>query len=188
MVQCDLWVRSDPILLERILLNLVSNACATRIAAESRGARRRGGALRIEVRDSGSRYPQRSDRQRFSASSTSSPPGAGHRGGLGLGLAIVDRLCRLLDHPLELDPRAGRGSCFAVSLPPVSRANRWSLPSRPRHRRSGDRQADRGDRRRCAGSRRHARCAAKLGMLSSSPPNRTAPRSPVSTATTAGPT
>jgi two-component system, sensor histidine kinase len=41
------------------------------------------------------------------------------RGGLGLGLAIVDRLCHLLDHPIELASTPGRGSRFFVSVPSV---------------------------------------------------------------------
>jgi signal transduction histidine kinase len=44
-------------------------------------------------------------------------PGRDRRRGHGLGLAIVARLARLLDHPVALRSRLGRGSCFAASLP-----------------------------------------------------------------------
>ena len=43
--------------------------------------------------------------------------GPDRRGGLGLGLAIVDRLGRLLDHPVQLRSRPGRGSRFSISVP-----------------------------------------------------------------------
>jgi len=44
-------------------------------------------------------------------------PGRDRHQGLGLGLAIVARLCRLLEHPLTLCSRVGKGSCFSVTLP-----------------------------------------------------------------------
>src|SRR5262249_33115725 len=44
-------------------------------------------------------------------------PDRDQRGGLGLGLAIVDRLCRLLDHPVELTSTVGKGSCFSITVP-----------------------------------------------------------------------
>jgi len=118
MVQCDLWVRSDPILLERILLNLVSNALRyTDRGGVLVGGRRRGGAQRIEVWDSGIGIPEDQRGNVFGEFYQLADSARGRRGGLGLGLAIVDRLCRLLDHRLELTSTLGRGSRFSVTLP-----------------------------------------------------------------------
>jgi len=118
MVQSDAWVRSDLILLERILLNLVSNAIRyTDRGGVVVGCRRRGGQLRIEVWDSGIGIPEDQRENIFGEFYQLAASERGGRGGLGLGLAIVDRLCRLLDHRLELTSTLGRGSRFVVSLP-----------------------------------------------------------------------
>ena len=112
------WVCSDPILLERILLNLVSNAVRyTACGGVVVGCRRRAGAIRIEVWDSGTGIPHEEQRNIFGefyrlANSAGDAPR-----GLGLGLAIVDRLCRLLNHPIELNSQPGRGSRFSVLVP-----------------------------------------------------------------------
>ncbi|HZM46082.1 MAG TPA: ATP-binding protein [Burkholderiales bacterium] len=134
VVPSDAWVRSDPILLERILLNLVSNAVRyTDRGGVLVGARHRGGRIRIEVRDSGAGIPADQTQKIFGEFYQLASPDRGHRGGLGLGLAIVDRLCRLLNHPVELVSLPGRGSCFAVSLPLVSPRRRPVEPSAAAH-------------------------------------------------------
>jgi signal transduction histidine kinase/CheY-like chemotaxis protein len=118
VVPCPSWVRSDPILLERILLNLVSNAVRyTARGGVVVGCRRRPGAVRIDVWDTGIGIPQ--DQQRNVFGEFYRLAGAERQGarGLGLGLAIVDRLCRLLDHPVELSSQPGRGSRFSVLVP-----------------------------------------------------------------------
>ena len=118
MVPSDAWVRSDLILLERILLNLVSNAIRyTDRGGVTVGCRRRGRRLRIEVWDSGIGIPEDQRENIFGEFYQLTDSERSRRGGLGLGLAIVDRLCRLLDHRLELTSRLGRGSRFSVSLP-----------------------------------------------------------------------
>src|SRR5262245_24059493 len=112
------WIRSDFILLERILLNLVSNAVRyTQAGGVVVGCRRRGDVLRIEVRDSGTGIPEDQQRNVFGEFRRLSTGEQDRRGGLGLGLAIVDRLCRLLDCPIELTSRLGRGSRFVVAVP-----------------------------------------------------------------------
>ena len=112
------WVRSDFILLERILLNLVSNA--VRYTARGGiviGCHRRGERLRLDVQDSGPGIPEDQQRNIFREFYQLAGPEPGQRGGLGLGLAIVDRLCRLLDHPVEVESTPGKGSRFSISVP-----------------------------------------------------------------------
>jgi len=121
MLPSDAWVNSDLILLERILLNLVSNAIRyTDRGGIIVGCRRRGGQLRIEVWDSGIGIPEDQRGNIFGEFYQLAASERDRRGGLGLGLAIVDRLCRLLDHRLELTSTFGRGSRFAVSLPLIT--------------------------------------------------------------------
>ena len=117
VVQSSAVVRSDPILLERILLNLVSNA--VRYTTEGGivvGCRRKGQEIRIDVCDTGIGIP--SDQQKkifaeFYRGITHSPIGEG----LGLGLAFVDRLSRMLGHPIEMVSAPGRGSRFSIRVP-----------------------------------------------------------------------
>lgn len=129
MVPNSLWVRSDPILLERILLNLVSNAVRyTSSGGIVVGCRRAGERLHIEVYDSGIGIPE--DQQPFIFSEFYQVETAGHRqrDGLGLGLAIVDRLCALLDHPIGVSSASGKGSRFHVSVPITTTRTRLSEP------------------------------------------------------------
>jgi signal transduction histidine kinase/FixJ family two-component response regulator len=115
------WVRSDFILLERILLNLVSNAVRyTASGGIVIGCRRHGDGLRLDVEDSGAGIPEDQHRNIFREFYQLVGPDEGRRGGLGLGLAIVDRLCRLLGHPVEVASTPGKGSRFSVSVPLVA--------------------------------------------------------------------
>jgi signal transduction histidine kinase/CheY-like chemotaxis protein len=116
VVPCGAWVRSDPILLERILLNLVSNAIRyTAIGGVVVGCRLRSETVRIEVWDSGPGIPQ--DQRQNIFSEFYRLAGRNTHGGLGLGLAIVDRLCALLGHPVELVSTVGKGSRFSIAVP-----------------------------------------------------------------------
>jgi signal transduction histidine kinase/integral membrane sensor domain MASE1/CheY-like chemotaxis protein len=118
VMRSDAWVRSDVLLLERILLNLVSNAVRyTSRGGVVVGCRRRGETLRIEVWDSGPGIPE-GHRQNIFGEFFQLPASERNRyGGLGLGLAIVDRLRRLLNHEIELTSTVGRGSRFAILVP-----------------------------------------------------------------------
>jgi signal transduction histidine kinase/CheY-like chemotaxis protein len=121
VVSSRAWVRSDFILLERILLNLVSNAVRyTERGGVVIGCRHRNGRLRIDVCDSGIGIPQDQRRNIFGEFYQLDSGEKDRRGGLGLGLAIVDRLCGLLDHPIELTSSVGRGSRFSVLIPSAS--------------------------------------------------------------------
>ncbi len=118
VMRSDAWVRSDPLLLERILLNLVSNAMRyTLRGGVVVGCRWRGEMLGIEVWDSGPGIPE-DHRQSIFGEFFQLPSSERDRyGGLGLGLAIVDRLRRLLNHEIELTSTVGRGSRFAILVP-----------------------------------------------------------------------
>ena len=107
---------SDPLLLERIVRNLLVNAL--RYTPSGWVALRciaRGGRLRLQVFDSGPGLPRERRARLFE-------PCAGDRadrGGVGLGLAIVQELARRLGHPLRVRSRAGRGSVFTLELSPA---------------------------------------------------------------------
>lgn len=117
----EAWVRTDPVLLERILLNLVSNAVRyTQQGGVLVACRRRGTHLRIEVRDSGPGIPAESQRAIFQEFVQLNNPGRNRSQGLGLGLAIVQRLAQLLNLRLDLISAPGRGSVFAVEVPLTS--------------------------------------------------------------------
>ena len=125
IIQSSAWVRSDVILLERILSNLVSNAI--RYTASGRvtvGCRRQGDKLRIDAYDSGPGIPQDQRQSIFGEFYRLKTTAADQSNGFGLGLSIVDRLCRLLDHPIRVASTVGKGSCFSVTVPMVQ-----SLPS-----------------------------------------------------------
>jgi two-component system, sensor histidine kinase len=117
-IRSSLYVRSDPVLLERIIRNLVANA--VRYTDRGRvvlGTRRCREAVRVEVWDSGRGIPEDKRREIFQEFRQLENPERDRRKGLGLGLAIVERLVKLLDHPLELRSKLGKGSMFAVSVP-----------------------------------------------------------------------
>jgi CheY-like chemotaxis protein len=81
------------------------------------GARRRGSAARIEVRDSGDGIAREHLERIFEEFYQVGNAERDRRKGLGLGLAIVRRLAALLDHPVDVRSSPGRGSVFAVSAP-----------------------------------------------------------------------
>src|SRR5262249_54568451 len=118
IISNDAWIRTDFILLERILLNLVSNALRYTVkGGVVVCCRRRTNLLRIEVWDTGVGVPENQRQNIFKEFYRLGAAEQDRGHGLGLGLAIVDRLCRLLDHPIELTSVVGHGSRFSVSLP-----------------------------------------------------------------------
>ena len=118
VVRHDAWVRSDPLLLERILLNLVSNAMRyTLRGGIIVGCRQRGEMLRIEVWDTGPGIPEDQQQNIFGEFVQLPARERDRYGGLGLGLAIVDRLRQLLNHRIELTSTMGRGSRFTILVP-----------------------------------------------------------------------
>ena len=119
--------QADPVLLERVLRNLVSNAIRY---SDDGGVlvacRPRNGKLLIQVWDSGigiseANLPRIFDE--FFQAQSNRPLEAHHRKGLGLGLAIVKRLTALMDAPLTVRSRPGHGTVFSLEVP-VGRAVR----------------------------------------------------------------
>jgi CheY-like chemotaxis protein len=111
---------ADPLLVERILRNLVSNAIRyTDDGSVLVSCRRRGGRLLFQVWDTGVGIGQ-SERERVFEEfyqvprHDTVPP---QRKGLGLGLAIVKRLAALIEAPLSLRSTPGRGTVFAFEVP-----------------------------------------------------------------------
>ncbi len=112
-----LAIRTDRRLMRRLLQNLVSNALKYTLKGRVLvGCRRAGGRVRIEVWDTGLGIPI--DRQRAVFEEFERlDQGARVARGLGLGLSIVERLGRVLDHPVGLNSRLGAGSVFSVAAP-----------------------------------------------------------------------
>ena len=109
---------SDPILLYRILVNLTHNALRyTREGGILVACRRRREGLSIEVWDSGVGIPEDQYEAIFLEFRQLENPQRDREKGFGLGLAIVERTARLLEHPLRVRSRVGRGSVFSVLVP-----------------------------------------------------------------------
>lgn len=111
-------VASDPVLLERILRNLLSNAIRyTQEGAVRLTATPAGDDVRIEVRDTGIGIPAEHQQRIFEEFVQLGNPGRTSRKGLGLGLSTVKRLCGLLSREIRLVSELGRGSSFGFEVP-----------------------------------------------------------------------
>ena len=111
-------VYSDPLLVERVVRNIVANAIA--YTDEGRvlvACRRRGKALSVQVWDSGRGIPESEQGRIFTEFYQVANPERDRSKGVGLGLAIVKRLTALLGHPLSLRSRPDHGSAFTLDLP-----------------------------------------------------------------------
>ena len=116
-VPCALAVKSDRRLLRRLLQNLVSNAIKyTPSGRVLVGCRRRRGRLRVDVYDTGLGIPASKKRAVFQEFHRLDQ-GAKVARGLGLGLSIVERIARVLDHKIIVASVVGRGSQFSVEVP-----------------------------------------------------------------------
>lgn len=117
VVPSRLFVHSDPVLIERILRNLLANALRyTERGGILVGCRRRRDSLRIEVRDTGIGIPQDQLTKIFHEFHQVDNEAGNRHEGLGLGLAIVDRLASLLGHRIDVSSVPGKGSVFAVEV------------------------------------------------------------------------
>ena len=108
-------VVSDPVLLERLLRNLLVNAIRyTERGGVVLGCRRRGDSVAICVVDSGLGIPADKRDAVFEDFTRLGEKGSGAHRGLGLGLGVVRRTAQLLGHGIELRSEPGKGSSFAV--------------------------------------------------------------------------
>ncbi|CAD5372379.1 Hybrid sensor histidine kinase/response regulator [Rubrivivax sp. A210] len=123
---------ADPVLLERVLRNLVSNAIRyTEDGGVLVSCRPRGGRLLLQVWDSGIGIPPESLPriwEEFFQAQGNRPLEPHHRKGLGLGLAIVKRLAGLMEAPISVRSRIGHGTVFSFEVAP-GRAPRPADPS-----------------------------------------------------------
>ena len=109
-----------------MIRNLLSNAVKyTNTGRILLGCRRRGETLRIEVWDTGIGIPQEQLQAIFGEYHQLDNPARERSKGLGLGLAIVERLAGLLGHTVDVQSRPGKGSVFAVEVPLGQDAPHW---------------------------------------------------------------
>jgi Na+/proline symporter/signal transduction histidine kinase len=122
-VPSSLPVRSDRLLLRRLLQNLISNAIKyTPRGRVLVGCRRRGQSLQIGIYDTGVGIPVLKRGEIFKEFHRLEQ-GARIARGLGLGLSIVERLARVLGHGIALESITSGGSMFAVTVPTAKAVN-----------------------------------------------------------------
>lgn len=123
MVPTTACVRSDPVLLERVMRNLISNAVRyTQKGWVIVGCRRRGRRYCLEVRDTGPGIQADLREAVFEEFYQVGNPDRDRAKGLGLGLPIVRRLTAILEHPLEMESEVGQGTTFRVLVPRAAAA------------------------------------------------------------------
>ncbi len=128
VAKTNVWVDSDPIMLRRMLQNLLGNAF--RYAAPGKvllGHRRKGDMIEIQVLDAGPGIAEQDQVRVFEQFTQLNIDAKGAKG-LGLGLNITKSFAALLDHPLSLKSRAGKGCNFSILVPMV---NHEVLPAEP---------------------------------------------------------
>jgi signal transduction histidine kinase/CheY-like chemotaxis protein len=119
---CAALVRTDPLLLERVVRNLISNAIRyTDQGGVLIACRKRRDRVLLQVWDTGIGIPGDRIAKVFEEFHQIDNPHRDRSRGLGLGLAIVRRLCDLLGLPLSLRSRLGRGTVVSVLLPRATR-------------------------------------------------------------------
>ncbi len=118
------FVRSDAVLIERMLRNLIGNA--VKYAGEGKilvAARKRETVLAIEVRDAGPGMSAEEQHHVFDEFYRASSANE-RRDGLGLGLSIVERFARLLGAQVSVRSASGRGTTFTLAIPVEQLATR----------------------------------------------------------------
>lgn len=115
---CKQVVRSDQQMLRRILQNFLSNAIRyTQNGGILLGCRKRGNKLRFEVWDTGVGIPQSKLKEVFEEFRRIDNPKHSQVQGLGLGLAITERIARMLEHRLRVRSWPTKGTVFSVEVP-----------------------------------------------------------------------
>ncbi len=109
----------DAILLERVLRNLVSNAIqyTNHGTISMRCEEHLEGSKMVILRDTGIGIPEEATEDVFSEYYQLNNPSRDRSNGLGLGLAIVRRLCELMEIPLEMESVEGKGTVFRLIVP-----------------------------------------------------------------------
>ncbi|MDX2421821.1 MAG: ATP-binding protein [Amphritea sp.] len=117
-VKCCQTVHSDQQLLRRILQNFLSNAIRyTQQGKIMLGCRRVDHQLRIEVWDTGVGIPTDKLKEVFEEFHRINNPKHSQVDGLGLGLAITERIARMLKHPIDVRSWPNKGTVFSVTVP-----------------------------------------------------------------------
>jgi two-component system, sensor histidine kinase len=127
-----LAVLSDPLMLRRIIQNLLANATRyTDTGGVLLAARRRGAHVSIEIWDTGPGIAAGERERIFDEFQRGSAYERSGATGFGLGLSIVKRMSNALDHRIQLRSRVGRGSCFSISAPSAEAPGRIEAASVP---------------------------------------------------------
>lgn len=115
----SVFVKTDSVLLARILRNLLTNAVRYSHANTTilLGCRRRLGSLEIQVIDQGVGIPDHQLEMVFQEFKRIATPTGHQERGLGLGLAIVEKIAGMLNHKIRVDSKQHRGSLFSVTVP-----------------------------------------------------------------------
>jgi len=117
-VSTNLIVNSDSVLLARVLRNFLSNAFRyTNNGRVLLGCRRQGNFVSIEVWDNGVGIAKDKINEIFQEFKRLKTSTVAFRNGLGLGLAIVDKISKVLDHSIKVESVQGKGSMFSIQVP-----------------------------------------------------------------------
>ncbi len=115
----EIVVYADPVLLDRVLSNLITNAITytERGSVSIRCHQQSNEYVAIQVSDTGVGIPEKESSQIFSEYYQINNPERDRSKGLGLGLAIVKRLCTLMDINIDLSSSLGQGTTFTLAVP-----------------------------------------------------------------------
>lgn len=135
-VPCSAIIESDRKLLRRVLQNLLSNAIKyTPSGRVVMGCRRAGKTIRIEIHDTGFGIPP--DKQKAVFREFERLDQDHNESGLGLGLSIVERIGKMLGHPIQLNSQVGRGTMFSITVPLAEGTAKTVAPANSGPRRRG---------------------------------------------------